>query len=491
MEANRFYQIFFAITLLAAAMLPDIAAAAERAQPKRPKDEFAAKLAAADKDDPKALKDLAAWCRKSGLKIEEKQVSDLIMEAEYRQRFEALKAAPDEKKYDALLAWCKKNKLAESEAQTRRWWNERLYAEKASATAENDLNGQMSLAEWCRDRGLYLQAVQHARAVLRADPKNAAAKSLVASCAAKARSKEKGLLSRQRVPGYSLPTAWYHLWVPPAYNPDKPMPLYIWLHGGHVNEGSADNTVALHQVIPEFKANLALFPNHQYHFWTHPREMLYLLDTIDEVMLRFNVDPKRIYIMGSSMGGSGTWAMAANFPELFAACSPNAAWCEYIPVEKAAAIPIYINHGSQDGTVPVKWSREAYAKIKDLPGAKIEYHELNCGHQLPTEALAAAAKWISQFANPRTFDLDEIKACCRALPLPPWANQPQYKWPEEAGQPPAGGTPDNIGRHRHIDDSGGHAAAAFDIHKTKCHGCILCLESQTVGLACRTVSAGM
>ncbi len=434
-KSNRFCLIFFAI-FSAALMAGVCAGAGEKAAPKRPKDEFAAKLAAVDKNDPKALKDLATWCRKIGLKAEEKQIEGLILEADYRRRFEALKAAPEEKNYEALLSWCKKNKLAECEAQTRRWWDERLYAEKARAVLENDLAGQVALAEWCRDCGLYMQAVQHARLVLRADPKNVGAKAVLTACAAKARSREKGLLKRQRVPGYSMPNAWYHVWVPPAYNPDKPMPLYIWLHGGHVNEGSADNTVALHQLIPEFKANLALFPNHQYHFWTHPREMIYLLDTIDEVMLRFNVDPKRIYIMGASMGGSGTWAMAANFPELFAACSPNSAWWEHTPIEKAAVLPIYINHGSQDGTVPVKWGRDAYAKIKDLPGAQIEYHELNCGHQIPNDALLAAAKWISQFTNSRSFDLDEIKARCRALPLPPWVNQPKYKWPEEPAQTP-------------------------------------------------------
>jgi|TARA_B100000519_G_scaffold31327_1_gene21784 pimeloyl-ACP methyl ester carboxylesterase len=38
----------------------------------------------------------------------------------------------------------------------------------------------------------------------------------------------------------------------------------------------------------------------------------------------FNVDPQRTYLMGHSMGGSGTWHLGMKYPEKWAALSPLA-----------------------------------------------------------------------------------------------------------------------------------------------------------------------
>ena len=43
---------------------------------------------------------------------------------------------------------------------------------------------------------------------------------------------------------------------------------------------------------------------------------------LDEVLKRYRVDLDRIYVTGNSMGGNGTWALAANCPERFAAIAP-------------------------------------------------------------------------------------------------------------------------------------------------------------------------
>lgn len=405
--------------------------AAGRASSKRAVDEYAEKLATIDKNDLKALEKLASWCKKSKLKLQEKQVKELMLLADYQQRHTKFRETPDEKSYKELLSWCRKKKLTETEVALRQEWSEHQYAEKVKAIAADDAAGQLGVAKWCQEQGLYVQAVTQCRKILSADPKHSGARSLLTKCASKAKSKERGLLKEQRVPGYRYASAWYHIWVPRNHTTSKPLPLYIWLHGGHVGAGSANNTVALHQTIPEFKTGISIFPNHIYHFWTHPREMLYLLDTIDEVMLRFSVDPKRIYIMGTSMGGAGTWAMAAHFPELFAACSPNAGWWEHTPIEKAAVLPIYINHGSKDATIPIKWGRSAHAKLKEIDGVKIEYHEGTYGHAVPIELFAKAAAWVSSFTNPKTFDMEELKARARALTPPAWTQQAKYKWPEE------------------------------------------------------------
>ena len=43
---------------------------------------------------------------------------------------------------------------------------------------------------------------------------------------------------------------------------------------------------------------------------------------LDEIIRKYRVDKDRVYLTGASMGGSGTWALAAAHPEKFAAIAP-------------------------------------------------------------------------------------------------------------------------------------------------------------------------
>jgi len=63
-------------------------------------------------------------------------------------------------------------------------------------------------------------------------------------------------LKKQKVPGYDQENAWYHISVPKEHRDSKTgMPLIIFLHGGAHNEGTAENVVALAQVLPSFNSN--------------------------------------------------------------------------------------------------------------------------------------------------------------------------------------------------------------------------------------------
>jgi predicted peptidase len=43
---------------------------------------------------------------------------------------------------------------------------------------------------------------------------------------------------------------------------------------------------------------------------------------VDEVIRNYRVDKSRVYLTGLSMGGFGTWSLAAAHPEKFAAMVP-------------------------------------------------------------------------------------------------------------------------------------------------------------------------
>lgn len=95
------------------------------------------------------------------------------------------------------------------------------------------------------------------------------------------------------------------------------------------------------------------------------------LEVIDRVCHDFTIDDRRIYIMGQSMGGAGTWNIMANRPGFFAAA---VACCASISMEKGAEslnTPLWNFHGASDKTVPVSVSRERMAARRAAGGRPI------------------------------------------------------------------------------------------------------------------------
>jgi len=119
------------------------------------------------------------------------------------------------------------------------------------------------------------------------------------------------------------------------------------------------------------------------------------MDVLGDALARYPIDPSRVYLTGHSMGGHGTWQVAAHFPDRFAAIGPSAGWIsfdsytrrrrrgEQAPSDDVARLVarvaspsntlalehnyaqfgIYILHGTADRNVPI---REARAMVKAL-----------------------------------------------------------------------------------------------------------------------------
>ena len=101
---------------------------------------------------------------------------------------------------------------------------------------------------------------------------------------------------------------------------------------------------------------------------------------VDSISQLPNVDPKRIYIMGISMGAMATYELCWRYPHLFAAAVPICGGADINRLSAAASIPWRIYHGDADKVVPVTFSRTAYRTLKNA-GAKIIYREFaGCTH---------------------------------------------------------------------------------------------------------------
>lgn len=72
---------------------------------------------------------------------------------------------------------------------------------------------------------------------------------------------------------------------------------------------------------------------------------------VGEIAVLPYVDADRIYLMGASMGGYGTWQLAMSMPEVFAAAVPICGGGMYWNAARLAAVPVWAFHGAKDPVV--------------------------------------------------------------------------------------------------------------------------------------------
>ena len=98
-----------------------------------------------------------------------------------------------------------------------------------------------------------------------------------------------------------------------------------------------------------------------------------------EVRKNYNVDPKRIYLMGHSMGAIGTWKIVPKNPALWAALGAFSGQGVPATVERMRDVPEYVVHGDADPTVNVAGSRAMVAAMK-AAGVDVKYVEVPGGN---------------------------------------------------------------------------------------------------------------
>ena len=104
-----------------------------------------------------------------------------------------------------------------------------------------------------------------------------------------------------------------------------------------------------------------------------------------------SADPDRVYVMGLSMGGVGTFEAVARYPNLFAAAVPICGGGDVRGFSSnMRQTPMRIFHGSADSVVDVKYSWEMYDLLKHL-GWPVEYVEY---------PMVDHNSWDSAFAEP-------------------------------------------------------------------------------------------
>lgn len=162
-------------------------------------------------------------------------------------------------------------------------------------------------------------------------------------------------------------------------------PLLIFLHGA--GERGNDNTIQLNslpsqmaesrwrQICPGFVIAPQCPANSDWH-----RELPALITMIESWRNNPRVDKQRIYVTGLSMGGYGTWHLAAAKPDWFAAAVPICGGGDPLSAAQLVEVPIWAVHGAADKVVPVEQTRSMVEAIR-AAGGQPQFTELpRIGH---------------------------------------------------------------------------------------------------------------
>ncbi|WKS94878.1 prolyl oligopeptidase family serine peptidase [Riemerella columbina] len=156
----------------------------------------------------------------------------------------------------------------------------------------------------------------------------------------------------------------------------KPFPLIVFLHGAG-ERGDDLERVKVHSPFTYrhlMKEPVAILAPQcpQGEYWD--TEAVYEL--LKTIISQYPVDQNRIYLTGLSMGGWGTWKLADEHPELFAAiapvCAPMHRPAFFNACEHFRDTPIWLFHGALDDVVPLDDSTRMFKKLKNC-NPKVQY----------------------------------------------------------------------------------------------------------------------
>lgn len=187
----------------------------------------------------------------------------------------------------------------------------------------------------------------------------------------------------------------YLLYLPNDYDSHQSWPLVVFLHGAG-ERGDDLELVKKHgppKLISEGREFpfIVVSPQCRTDRQWEPIELTALLD---KVVNSHKVDQDRIYVTGLSMGGFGTWRLAAYTPDRFAAIAPICGGGEPRWARRFAYLPTWAFHGAKDQVIPVERSQQMIDALRDN-GSQAK---------LTIYPQAEHDSWTETYDNPKLYE---------------------------------------------------------------------------------------
>lgn len=146
--------------------------------------------------------------------------------------------------------------------------------------------------------------------------------------------------------------------VPERYNPEKPIGLFLFMHGGDTDSPPTtpnfyvkDDGGALRphiDDIPFITVAPAALPAVDGKRWNRHAVVQYVCDVIDDACTRFNIDRDRIILGGHSMGGFGAYHLAPVLADKVAGLWLSAGAWQQEDFRGCLGTPVYLMHAKWD-----------------------------------------------------------------------------------------------------------------------------------------------
>ncbi|MBI1313612.1 prolyl oligopeptidase family serine peptidase [bacterium] len=187
----------------------------------------------------------------------------------------------------------------------------------------------------------------------------------------------------------------YLLSLPKDYEQKESWPLLLFLHGA----GERGDSLEL---VKKHGPPKLIAAGHEFPFivaspqcpkdrWWREYELVALLD---DLAAKYNVDEDRVYVTGLSMGGFGTWYLAAYAPERIAAIAPICGGGDRQRAKYFANVAVWAFHGAKDTGVLPERSEEMIEALKEAGSEPKLTIYPEAGHDA----------WTATYGNPKLYE---------------------------------------------------------------------------------------
>jgi pimeloyl-ACP methyl ester carboxylesterase len=194
--------------------------------------------------------------------------------------------------------------------------------------------------------------------------------------------------------------------------------LVIGMHGGGAGSGDAGSAQGILEDACADLGLLAIFPEvleKTEHGWTDSGTEEFVLELVERALRTFEIDPDRVFFVGHSMGGYGSWTLGGHHADRVAAIAPTAgaptpildlsgAYVDVIEgvIPNLRNVPVRVYQSDDDPNVPPAANDIAVAKLREarerFGGYDFEYWRVSGrGHDLPPGGMRAMLDTIVDF----------------------------------------------------------------------------------------------